>query len=192
MYRAVALQTLQAGADPNDEAAVFRLAESRPVRAVLDRAAPAGFRIYAGQEELGPELYANEVSRAVSAVSAHPRIRELMVERQRAIASAGPVVMAGRDIGTVVLPDAPVKVFLTASVDARVERRRAELAARGTAVEGSELRRQIVERDRLDRSRQAAPLRRAAEALVIDSSEMSVEQVVEAIARLVQASAVAG
>jgi len=161
------------------------------VRAVLDAAAPQGFRIYAGEEELGDELYGNEVSRAVSAVAAHPRVRALLVERQRAIAAGGPVVMAGRDIGTVVLPQAPVKIYLTASLEARVERRRTELAGRGAGVERAELRRQIVERDRLDGSRAVAPLRPAPDAVEIDTSEMSVAQVVEAIARLFERSAAA-
>jgi cytidylate kinase len=189
MYRAVALEALRAGADPNDEAAVVEVARCRPVRAVPDSAATRGFRIYAGDEELGDELYANDVSRAVSAVAAYPRVRDLLVERQRAIAQSGPVVMAGRDIGTIVLPAAPVKIYLTASLDARVERRRAELAGRGTRVEAAELRRQILERDRLDGSRAVAPLRPAADAIEIDASELSVEEVVAAIVRLFERSA---
>jgi cytidylate kinase len=191
MYRAVALEALRAGADPSDESAVVELAGRRPVRAVIDGRASQGFRVFAGDEELGDELYGNDVSRSVSAVAAHPRVRELLVERQRAIAAGGPVVMAGRDIGTVVLPDAPVKIYLTASVDARVERRRAELAERGTFVEAPELRRQIVERDRLDGSRAVSPLRPASDAVEIDASDLSVEQVVDAIARLFERSAAA-
>ncbi|MGP6157325.1 MAG: (d)CMP kinase [Vulcanimicrobiaceae bacterium] len=184
MYRAVALEALRAGADPGDEAALIDLATRRPVRAIPDSDASQGFRIFAGDEELGDELYGNEVSRNVSAVAAHPRVRELLVERQRAIAQEGPVVMAGRDIGTVVLPGAPVKVYLTASLDARVQRRNAELAERGTRVDPDELRRQMKERDRLDAGRAVAPLRPAPDAVEIDASELSVEQVVDAIARL--------
>jgi cytidylate kinase len=191
MYRAVALLALRAGADPGDESALVELARQTPVRAVLDGGSAQGFRIYAGDEELGQELYGNDVSRSVSAVAAHPRVRQLLVERQRAIAGAGPVVMAGRDIGTVVLPAAPVKVYLTASVEARVERRGAELAARGAGVEAAELRRQIVERDRLDGSREVAPLRAAPDAVEIDTSALSVEQAVEAIVRLFERSGAA-
>jgi CMP/dCMP kinase len=187
MYRAVAWEALRAGADPGDGAAVVELARLRPVRAVLDRGAPQGFRVFAGERELGEELYANEVSRAVSAVAAHPGVRELMVDRQRAIAAEdGPVVMAGRDIGTVVLPTAPVKVYLTASVEARVVRRGAELAEHGVFIDATELRRQIVERDRLDAGRDVAPLRPAPDAVPIDSTRLSVEQVVEAIVRLIE------
>jgi cytidylate kinase len=124
------------------------------------------------------------VSPVASLVAAHPEVRAEMVVRQRAIAREGAVVMAGRDIGTVVLPDAPLKIFLTASVEARVERRRAELHAQGVRVETPTLREQIVERDRLDANRPVAPLRAAADAIEIDSSDMSVSDVVEHIASL--------
>jgi cytidylate kinase len=165
---------------------MLELAKARPVRVELDQAAPLGFRVFAGDTQLGDELYANRVSRIVSAVAAHPRVRDLMVERQREMAQAGPVVMAGRDIGTVVLPDAPVKIFLTASVPTRVERRAAELAARGTAVDPTSLRDEIVERDRFDASRAVAPLRPAPDAVTIDSSGMTVDEVVGKIAALVE------
>jgi len=161
------------------------------VRVILDSGSPLGFRVFAGDVELGDELYGNDVSRIVSTVSAHPAIRALMVERQRAIAAEGPVIMAGRDIGTVVLPDAPHKIFLTAGVDERVARRLAELARRGTPVEAATLRAQIEERDRLDETRAVAPLRPAPDAVIVDSSGLSVAAVVERIARLVGAPAVA-
>jgi cytidylate kinase len=191
MYRAVAYTTEQAGIDAADPDAVLSLARRCPVRVVLDAASPLGFRIFAGDVELGDELYGNDVSRIVSAVSAQPAIRGLMVERQRAIAAEGPVIMAGRDIGTVVLPDAPHKIFLTAGVEERVARRLAELARRGTVVDPATLRAEIEERDRLDETRAVAPLRPAADAVIVDSSGMSVAEVVERIARLVGAPAAA-
>jgi len=185
MYRALALCALAEGGDPADEDAMLALARAKPVRVELDAASPLGFRVFAGDDQLGDELYANAVSRIVSIVAAHPRVRELMVERQRAIAGRGPVVMAGRDIGTVVLPDAPVKVFLTASVPERVERRRAELAARAVVVDRATLQAEIEERDRLDATRAVAPLRPAAGAHTIDSSGLGVDEVVARIAALV-------
>jgi CMP/dCMP kinase len=188
MYRAVALAALRAGVDPADEAAVERLIRERPIRVVFDAAAPNGYRVFAGPDEFGDELEGNEVSRTVSTVSAFPRVRELLAARQREIAGAGPVVMAGRDIGTVVLPGAPVKVFLTASLEARVGRRLAELQGRGLEIPPAELRVQMGERDRLDESRAVAPLRAAPEATVIDSSELSVDEVVARIAALVAAA----
>lgn len=191
MYRAVAYTTERAGVDPSDPEAVLALARERPVRVVLDAGSPLGFRVFAGDLELGDELYGNDVSRIVSTVSAQPAIRALMVERQRAIAAEGPVIMAGRDIGTVVLPEAPYKIFLTASVEERVARRLAELAARGTVVEPATLRAEIEERDRLDETRAVAPLRPASDAVVVDSSGLSIEAVVERIALLVGAPAAA-
>jgi cytidylate kinase len=184
MYRAVALLALRAEVDPQDEMAVLAIARERPVRVAVDESSPLGFRVFAGDHEFGSELYGNDVSRVVSLVSAYAGVRDLMVERQRAIAAEGPVIMAGRDIGTVVLPTAALKIFLTASVDERVERRLAELAARGTQVSRPELRAEIEERDRLDATRAVAPLRPAADALEIDSSGATVDEVVERIAEL--------
>jgi cytidylate kinase len=187
MYRALAYRAQHADASVSDESALIALLREAPIDVRLDAAAPLGFRVMSGDVELGAELFQNDVSAVVSAVAAHPRVRAEMVQRQRAIAAQGAVVMAGRDIGTVVLPDATVKIFLTASVDARVERRLAELLGAGTSVDRNVLRVQIAERDQLDRSRAVAPLRPADDAVEIDSSAMSVENVVEQIAALVTA-----
>ena len=187
MYRAVAVAALRQGVPVDDEAAIVRLARAHPVRVEHDPHSDEGFRIFSGSEELGAALYGNEVSTVVSAVAAYAAVRGLMVERQRAIAAEGPVVMAGRDIGTVVLPGAPVKVFLTASLDVRVARRLAELAERGTVVEPGELRAQMAERDALDENRPVAPLRPAADALLIDSSDLGVDEVGGLIAAAVEA-----
>jgi cytidylate kinase len=184
MYRGLAALALAEGADVTDEAALLELARQHPIAVRLDGEAPLGFRIFAGARELGAELFSNDVSTVVSAVARHAGVRREMVNRQRAIAAGGPVVMAGRDIGTVVLPDAPLKVFLTASVDARVKRRLAELGAAGAAVDPNVLRVQIAERDRLDETREASPLHAAADAIVIDSSDLGVEEVVARIAAL--------
>jgi cytidylate kinase len=189
MYRAVALAALEDGVPVDDEAAIVRLARSKPVGVVPDPAAPEGSRIYLGEREIGAELYRNQVSTIVSVVAAYPAIRELMVERQREIARTAPVVMAGRDIGTVVLPEASVKIFLTASVEARVERRLAELAAEGAHVDRLELRTQMVERDHLDANRSISPLKPAADAIQIDSTELSVDEVVERVAAAVRSAA---
>ncbi|MDQ2858103.1 MAG: (d)CMP kinase [Candidatus Eremiobacteraeota bacterium] len=189
MYRAVAFLVLRASADPADEAATLLLARRQPIRVALDAASPFGFRVFAGDEELGDVLYANDVSRSVSTVAAHPHVREVMVERQRAIADLGPVIMAGRDIGTIVLPGAPFKIFLTARLDERVERRRKELEARGTVVDGATLRAEMQERDRIDRGRAVAPLRPAPGAVRIDSSDLGVEEIVARIAALVETGA---
>ncbi len=189
MYRAVALCALRAGIDPGEEAAVVDAITQRPVRVTLDPSEPDGFRVWSADVPFGNELYDNSVSRVVSLVAAHPRVRTAMVERQRSIAAENAVVMAGRDIGTVVLPDAPFKIYLTASVDERARRRSAELSERGASVEREELKAEIERRDLLDSTREASPLRAAADAIEIDSTGQTVEAVVERIAALVRARA---
>lgn len=189
MYRALAYLALQTRTDADNAAALRRLCEQGAIRVELDAGTPLGFRIFAGDHELNEQiLQSNEVTAIVSTVAAHPQVREAMVEQQRAIAARGPIVMAGRDIGTVVLPNAPVKIFLTASVAARVDRRRAQLECVGQTQDRPihELEKEIVERDTLDRNRAVAPLVPAPDAHVIDSSEMSAGQVVEEIVEIVE------
>lgn len=182
MYRALAYAALHTQTDLDNENALVRLCAQHRIRVTLDRQAPLGFHIYAGERELSQsDLESPEVTAVVSTIAAHPRVREAMVDEQRRIAAGGPVVMAGRDIGTVVLPDAPVKIFLTASVQARVERRRAQLEEAGVDVSAHELAKEIEERDRLDENRATSPLRKADDAIVIDSSDLSVDEVVDAI-----------
>jgi CMP/dCMP kinase len=187
MYRTLAHLALQARIDADNEPALVRLWENAAVRVVLDGDAPLGFRIVASGVELDEAtLQSNAVTAIVSTIAAHPRVREAMVSSQREIASEGPVVMAGRDIGTVVLPYAAVKIFLTASVPARVERRRAQLQAAGVDISAHQLALEIEERDRLDRERAVSPLVPAPDAHAIDSSDLGVDQVVDEIAGIVE------
>lgn len=187
MYRALAYVALRSQTDIDNEHALLRLYSRYRVRVQLDQEADLGFRVFAGTQELGPELSSKEVTAVVSSVAAHPLVRDAMVQEQRSIAKKGPVVMAGRDIGTVVLPDASCKIFLTASLDARVKRRREELLHAGVDVDGHALQKEILERDRIDENRSTSPLRAANDAYVIDSSQMSAEEVVDAILTYVQA-----
>lgn len=190
MYRALAYAALHTQTDLDNENALVRLCEQHRIHVELDRSAQLGFRIFAGADELTQaQLESPEVTAVVSTIAAHPRVREAMVDEQRRIAISGSVVMAGRDIGTVVLPDAPYKIYLTASVGARVARRRAQLEAAGIDVSMHELTTEIEERDRLDENRKTSPLRKAADAHAIDSSHMSVEDVVDEICRIVGAPA---
>ncbi|HEY8298654.1 MAG TPA: (d)CMP kinase [Candidatus Baltobacteraceae bacterium] len=191
MYRALAWLALHTQTHVDNQDALVHLCQTQRITIRLDRDAPIGFRVLAGATELGAEqLESNEVTAVVSIVAAHALVREAMVREQRRIAQAGPVVMAGRDIGTVVLPDAPVKIFLTASVRARVERRRMQLERSGVDVDAHELSQEIEERDRLDKERANSPLRKAQDAHEIDSSDRSVEQVVDAIYEIVERVAV--
>jgi len=166
-----------------------RLLEHHPIEVTLDRDAPLGFCIRAGGEELAQsQLESPQVTAVVSTIAAHPRVRDAMVAAQRRIADGGSVVMAGRDIGSVVLPQASCKIYLTASAGARIARRRAQLEAAGLDVKAHDLATEIRERDRLDESRAISPLRVAAGAHIIDSSPLSAEDVVARIARIVQAA----
>lgn len=189
MYRALAYRALHTRTDVDNGAALERLAQTYPIEVALDQSASLGFRIFAGARELDEAaLASNEVTAIVSVVAAHAQVRSQMVEAQRRIAQTGPVVMAGRDIGSVVLPDAPVKIFLTASVEARVARRRAQLERAGADVDAHRLFEEIEERDRLDRTRAVSPLEAAPDAHVIDSSDIPAGRVVDEICAIVRRS----
>lgn len=186
MYRAVAYLALHTRTDADNGAALVRLCDKDPIRVVLDERASLGFRITAGNRELGEaDLQSNEVTAVVSTVAAQPEVRDLMVRLQREVAQSGSVVMAGRDIGTVVLPAAQVKIYLDASVAARVERRRAQLEAAGVDVDAHKLAEEIEERDRLDENRAVSPLEPAPDAHMLDSSHMTAEQVTAEICAIV-------
>lgn len=186
MYRALAYLALHTRTDADNGAALARLEAAQPIRVVADGSVRLGFRIFAGDSELPEEtLQSNEVTAIVSTVAAHKEVRELMVRAQRAAADSISVVMAGRDIGTVVLPAADVKIFLTASVSARVARRKAQLEAAGVDVDVHRLTEEIEERDRLDRTRAVSPLAPAPGAHVIDSSDMTADRVVDEICAIV-------
>ena len=185
MYRALAYLALRTGTDVDNGAALARLVAAQPIEVRLDQAAPLGFRISAGGQELdAAALQSREVTAIVSAVSAHADVRAAMVRAQRRIAGGAPVVMAGRDIGSVVLPGAPVKIYLTASRKARIARRRAQLEGSGINVNARKLAAEIEERDRLDETRAVSPLAPAPDAHVIDSSNTDAAGVVDEIYRL--------
>ena len=189
MYRALASLALRTGIDVDNGAALARLMKIAPIEVKLHESAPLGFRIIAGGRELDEaDLLANEVTAIVSAVSAHPEVRLEMVRVQRHIAQQGSVVMAGRDIGTVVLPNATVKIYLTASVPARIARRRTQLERAGANVDAHRLAEEMEERDRLDRTRAISPLAPAPDAHIIDSSDVDAEHVVDEICAIVSAT----
>jgi cytidylate kinase len=143
-------------------------------------------KVLVADADISAELRTPELEQLASQVSTHAEVRRKLVELQRRIAQAGGVVMEGRDIQTVVLPDADVKVFLTASVDERACRRMKDLEAAGEHASLAEVRRQIEARDRRDETRAASPLRAAPDAVTIDTDNLSVEQVVGRIIALVQ------
>lgn len=187
MYRSVAIAALRRRVDLGDADAVTRLADSIVIE--LRPAATGGElgnRVLVDGEDVTEAIRTPEASDGASRVSVIPGVRTAMVARQRAMGADGGVVMEGRDIGTVVFPDADVKVFLKASLEARARRRHAELLARGQVVDLEEVRRTEAERDRRDETRAHSPLRPAEGAVVLDSTTMTADEVVEAVVRLVR------
>jgi cytidylate kinase len=185
MYRAFTLEAIRQDVSPEDAAACGELAATLPMRFE-----PGGAgRIFLGEEDVTGLLRGDDVEANVSAYSAIPAVREAMVARQRQLAAGGRVVLAGRDIGTVVLADAPLKLFLTASEEARARRRSAQSSEWGAAATEDASREFIKGRDRVDSSRSASPLTPAPDAIVIDTSEMTLDEVIAKAASLAQSKA---
>lgn len=179
MYRAVAYRALQASIPVADEQRLTQLAQSLRMQFVRDEG--GSLRLLVDGEDVSEAIRTPAVSQATSPVSAFRGVRERLVQLQRQMGADGNVVMEGRDIQTVVFPDAEVKIFLTASDDERARRRHLELRQRGQQVCFEEVRRQMQERDRRDSERSLAPLAKAPDAVEIDTDHMGIEQVVEAV-----------
>ena len=184
MYRIVTLAVLRAGADLSDTPAIESAAADVPLSVGYD---PDEDRAYLDAEDVSAEIRGDAVTKAVSAVSAVPAVRARLVGLQRELA-AGPdsVVVEGRDIGTVVLPDADVKIFLTASAEERARRRNEQNVANGLASDYEGVLADVKRRDHLDSTRAVSPLRAADDALVVDTSEMSESEVIDHLVELVE------
>ncbi|OHU19142.1 cytidylate kinase [Mycobacteroides franklinii] len=187
MYRIVTLWALRAGVDLTDPAAISAATAQVPMSVGSDPDAQTA--LLAG-EDVSIPIRGTEVTGAVSAVSAVPAVRERLVRRQRELAEgSGAVVVEGRDIGTVVLPDADVKIYLTASAQARAQRRNAQNVSAGGADEYEQVLADVQRRDHLDSTRAVSPLRPAEDAVEVDTSDMTQEQVVAHLLDLVQTRA---
>ncbi|HVK40662.1 MAG TPA: (d)CMP kinase [Candidatus Kapabacteria bacterium] len=184
MYRAATLAVLRAGIDPSDREAVERIACRTSIR--FRRADDGSLDTLLDGEDVSAEIRSPEVTAHVSAVSSYPRIREHLVALQQQMGREGGVVLDGRDIGTVVFPDADVKVFMVADLRARAERRKAELSTQGTDVDLGGLQADLERRDHLDSTRELSPLTKAEDAVEIDTSTMSIEAQVEKVLELVK------
>lgn len=174
MYRAFTLAALRAGISADDVPACTRLADEINMRVDAHETTS----IFLGNEDVTEWLRLPEVEANVSAYSAIPEVRSALVRQQRAIAREGPAVLAGRDIGTVVLPGAPLKFYLDASEEARAQRRAAQAGGWGAPQRSRDARRDIMGRDVVDSSRAASPLRAAPDAIVLDTTELTLEEVV--------------
>ena len=185
MYRRVAVAALNAGIDLKDDPAVSELAAKLSIGFEHEEDSPLPTRVLLDGEDVSLEIRTPAVDRAVSLVARIPGVRTAMVAQQRRVPAGDGLVAEGRDIGTVVFPHAPVKVFLTASEAERGRRRHVELAGRGEVVEEAAVRMGIAERDEADSNRETSPLAPALDAVVIDTTGLSVEEVVNRIAKLV-------
>lgn len=171
MYRALTWAVLRSGVDLTDAESVAKVAGEADLRIGTD---PQGYGVTVDGVDVAKEIRGPEVTGAVSAVAAVPAVRELLVARQRQmIANAGRIVVEGRDIGSVVAPDADLKVYLTASETARAQRRSAEDAADVTATAAD-----LARRDKLDSTRKVNPLQQAPDAVVLDTTELGIDEVV--------------
>jgi cytidylate kinase len=186
MYRMVTLAVLRAGVEPGDATAVARLAATLQLNIGTSPGSPS---VALAGEDVAAAIRADEINHAVSAVSAVPEVRELLVEQQRRIigdvlAAIGGIVVEGRDIGTVVAPQAPLKVFLTASAEIRAARRSAQDSAAGRGSTVDVARASVERRDKLDSTRVTSPLRAAEDAVHVDTSELKIDQVIVALSEL--------
>ena len=181
MYRAVGLYMLRNGVDPHD---AINVAKRAPLVHVDVRYEDGEQRVLLGGEDVSEAIRNNEVSMAASAVSAVAVVRHLMVSRQQEIACARSLVMDGRDIGTCVLPEATLKVYLTADAEERARRRCQQLAQKGVDVPLEQVLSELKARDHADMTRVVSPLRQADDAVLIDSTSLTVEQVVDRILAL--------
>ncbi len=184
LYRALAHEALRTGVSLDDAERLAERAASLPIR--FQTAADGSQRVFLGQCDVTESLRSPTVSEGASQVAALPAVRAALLDLQRRLGERGGVVLDGRDIGTVVFPDAEVKVFLTASVEERARRRLADLRARGIDADPAAVRAAILRRDRQDAERSVAPLRPAEDAVVLDSTALPVEEVVSRILRLVE------
>ena len=184
MYRAVAVAAIRRGVSADDPAALAALARS--ITLSFEPASDRGPRVLVDGEDVTSELRSVRVNQIVAKVARAPGVREVLGTLQRSLGGRGAAVMEGRDIGSVILPHARVKVFLTASMDVRAQRRQMELAGAGTPLPLEAVRRIIEEDDRMATTREVAPLRVAPGAVVIDSTALTVDQVVDQIVALVE------
>lgn len=178
MYRAMALYFLRKGINPADEEAVSRTCSEAEVSIRYQDGAQ---QVLLNGEDVSGQIRTEEVGKTASVVSAYMPVREKLTELQKELAARENVIMDGRDIGTCVLPQAPAKIYLTASVEVRALRRFRELTEKGETCDLEEIKKDIADRDWKDMHREHAPLKQAEDAVVVDSSNMTIDQVVEAI-----------
>jgi cytidylate kinase len=181
MYRALALKAIEWDASFDDEDALLKMAQDSTI--TLERAI-GGNRVLLNGKDISSRIRERDVSEGASRVSVHPKVREWMVARQREMGTGGGVVMEGRDIGTKVFPDADLKIFLDADPVVREQRRMDQQKVKGKSAQAMAT--ELRERDQRDRTRAASPLAAAEDAIVVDSTQMSEDEVLDKIEKLVE------
>ncbi|MET9489447.1 (d)CMP kinase [Nocardia sp. NPDC006630] len=190
MYRVATLRVLRSGVDLDDAGAIVAAVKELPLTIGTD---PSRELILLDGEDVSEEIRGNAVTKAVSAVSAVSEVRDQLVALQRGIATtAGRIVVEGRDIGTVVLTDADVKIYLTASAEARAERRNVQNIAEGRGDDFQAVLADVQRRDNLDSTRKVSPLRPAEDAILVDTSELNKDEVIDELYRVVRQQISAG
>ena len=190
MFRSIAVLALKKGISLDDDAALGGLATENEITFTFDDNEERTQHVFIAGKEVTSAIRTAEVDKAVSPVSAAPSVRAALLEQQRRIGNAGNYVVEGRDIGTTVFPQAEVKIFLTASAEERARRRVSQNEARGIgSVDYEEVLADIIRRDQADSTRAVSPLRQAEDAYLLDSSDLTIDQVVEAICSRVKQAA---
>jgi cytidylate kinase len=184
LYRAVTLAAVESGTHLDDGPALGELAAATQIE--LHERGQESVQVLLNGRDVTERIRDPAVTGASSRVAAHPEVRAALLRKQRELITAGNYVVEGRDIGTVVAPDAPIKVFLTADPDERARRRAEELRRRGLEAQAEDVRRAIEQRDRLDSTRSAAPLRAADDAVVIDTTGLDAAGVIDRVLELVE------
>jgi len=184
MYRSVALRVKKKGIIPEDELAVGQLASSVHITFATGGEQT---RIFCNGEDITEDIRTPEIGRLASFISRQKRVREALVRMQREMGREGGIILEGRDIGTVVFPDADVKFYLDAESDERVRRRYDEMVEKGIKVDFKEMQEELLQRDHNDMHRSHSPLKKADDALFVDTTHRSVEEIVEEMARTVKA-----
>ena len=186
MYRTLTYAALSSEVDLQDEEALHTLLKG--IRITFSTAENEMQRVFLNDEDVTDSIRSEEVTQNVSLVSSFAKVREEMVARQKSIARSGGVVMDGRDIGTVVLPDAEVKIFMTATAEERALRRYKENIAKGMTTSLEELTEDMKRRDHLDSTRSVSPLKKAEDAIVLDSTHLEIDEVVKQILGIIEVS----
>ena len=183
LYRTVGLNALRLGKDTKSADEVVPTLEGLDVSL---RFVDGEQRVFLGEEDVSTAIRQNEVSMAASNVSAIPKVREFLFDLQRDIAKKNNCIMDGRDIGTVVLPDAQIKIYLTASAEARADRRFKELTEKGQVVEYENILKEIKERDYQDMNREIAPLKQADDAVLVDTTELTLQESIDYMIKVIK------